>query len=121
MGHSRPLFPPFFRLSIQLTANKCSINFADDWIRTADLRYRKRPLHQPSHNHCPNCLLYYQDDFVISLWSSSTLNKQEFIFSLLGTRLIYALDYSIFNFLSIYQIIQSLDLSDGSWYQLLLI
>ena len=26
-----------FVFSIQLTANKCSINFADDWIRTADL------------------------------------------------------------------------------------
>ena len=28
-------------------------NFADDWIRTADLRYRKQPLYQLSHNHCP--------------------------------------------------------------------
>ena len=25
----------------------------DDWIRTADLWYRKRPLCQLSHNHCP--------------------------------------------------------------------
>ena len=33
-------------------------NFADDWIRTADLWHRKRPLYQLSHNHCPrtNCL-----------------------------------------------------------------
>ena len=29
------------------------INFADDWIQTADLRTRKRPLYQLSHNHCP--------------------------------------------------------------------
>ena len=58
MGHSRPLFPPFFRLSIQLTANKCSINFANDWIRTADLQYRKWLLYQLSHNHCRRKKLY---------------------------------------------------------------
>ena len=29
------------------------INFADDWIRTADLWCRKQPLYQLSHNHCP--------------------------------------------------------------------
>ena len=44
-----------FIFSIQLTVNKCSINFADDWIRTADLWYRKRPLYQLSHNHFPFC------------------------------------------------------------------
>ena len=27
--------------------------FADDWIQTADLWYRKQPLDQMSHNHCP--------------------------------------------------------------------
>ena len=30
-----------------------NINFADDWIRTADLWNRKRPLYQLSHNHFP--------------------------------------------------------------------
>ena len=35
----------YFRLfNTQLTVHKCSINFADDLIRTADLWYRKRPL-----------------------------------------------------------------------------
>ena len=38
-----------FVFSIQLTVNKCSIYFANDWIRTADLWYRKRPLYQLSH------------------------------------------------------------------------
>ena len=28
-----------------------NINFADDWIRTADLWYWKQPLYQLSHNH----------------------------------------------------------------------
>ena len=42
-----------FVFSIQLIINKCSINFADDWSRTADLWYRKRPLYQLSHNHFP--------------------------------------------------------------------
>ena len=27
--------------------------FVNDWIRTADLWYQKRPLCQLSHNHCP--------------------------------------------------------------------
>ena len=53
MCHARPIFFFIFVLSIQLTLNICSINFADDWIRTADLWYRKRPLYQLSHNHCP--------------------------------------------------------------------
>ena len=30
-----------------------NLNFADDWIRTADLWNRKRPLYQLSHNHFP--------------------------------------------------------------------
>ena len=43
-----------FQCSWQLTMfNK---NFADDWIRTADLWCRKRPLYQLSHNHCPTFL-----------------------------------------------------------------
>ena len=29
------------------------INFADDWNRTTDLWYRKRPLYQLSHYHFP--------------------------------------------------------------------
>ena len=42
-----------FVFSIKLTVNNCSINFADDWIRTVDLWYQKRPLYQLSHNHWP--------------------------------------------------------------------
>ena len=38
-----------FVFSIQLTVNKCSINFANGWIRTADLWYRKQPLYLLSH------------------------------------------------------------------------
>ena len=30
------------------------INFAENWIRTVDLWYRKRPLYQLSHHHCPS-------------------------------------------------------------------
>ena len=67
MGHSRPLFFFIFVFSMQLTVYKCSINFADDWIRTADLLYRKRPLYQLSHNHCPN---YY---YFLSLTIKSAL------------------------------------------------
>ena len=53
MGYSRP-FLLYFRLfntddSIQM----CNINFADDWIQTADLWYWKQPLYQLSHTRCP--------------------------------------------------------------------
>ena len=47
------LFSFIFVFSIHLIVNKCWINFADDWIRTADLWYWKRLLYQLSHNHCP--------------------------------------------------------------------
>ena len=30
-----------------------NISFCNDWIRTTDLWYTKRPLYQRSHNHCP--------------------------------------------------------------------
>ena len=48
------LFFLYFRLfNTQLTVNKYSIFiiliFADDWIRSAGLWYRKRPLYQLSH------------------------------------------------------------------------
>ena len=46
------LFFFIFVFSIQLTVNKCSINFADDWIWTADLWYRKQTLYQLTHFHC---------------------------------------------------------------------
>ena len=44
------LFFFIFVSSNQLTENKCSINFADDWIRTTDLWYHERLLYQLSHN-----------------------------------------------------------------------
>ena len=52
-----PFFKKFRLYKTQLIINKCSIEinifFANDWIRTADLWYRKQPLYQLSHNHCP--------------------------------------------------------------------
>ena len=53
MGHSRPFFLYFRLFYKQLTVNKCSIKVANDWIRTRVLWYRKRPLCQLRHNHCP--------------------------------------------------------------------
>ena len=40
--------------------------FANDWIRTADLWYQKRPLYQLSHNHCP-LYVRIEDDFTEAL------------------------------------------------------
>ena len=53
-------FPASFSFSFrlfykQLTAIKCSIKVSNDWIRTR-YRYRKRPLCQLRHNHCPTTL-----------------------------------------------------------------
>ena len=44
----------YFVFSIQLTISKQIFyqKFPNDWILTADLWCRKRPLYQPSHNHC---------------------------------------------------------------------
>ena len=52
MGHSRPLFHLFSSFP-QTVNNNCSTKVADDWIRTRVLWFRKRPLCQLHHNHCP--------------------------------------------------------------------
>ena len=52
MDHSQTLFL-YFVFSMQLTENIVYINFADDWIQTADLWCQKRSLNQLSHKHCP--------------------------------------------------------------------
>ena len=44
--HSRHLYFRLFNAIVR-------INFANDWIRTADLWSQKRPLYQLSHNHFP--------------------------------------------------------------------
>jgi len=52
-----PFPAPFFFIfvfSIQLTVTLFNINFADGWIRAAELWCCKRPLYQLSHNHCPS-------------------------------------------------------------------
>ena len=88
MGHSRPLFLYFRLFNTQLTVNKCSINFADDWIQTADLWYWKRPLYQLSHNHCPK-------QYLLNFLSVNFI----FIFSLGGIRIKCALIVSILHIL----------------------
>ena len=48
-----------FKVDAELTVHQCDqkklpnviLKFVDDWIRTADLLCRKRPLSQLSHNH----------------------------------------------------------------------
>ena len=54
------LFFFIFVFSIHLTVNVQYKFLADDWIRTADLWNRKRPLYQLSrHHHCPNFENFY--------------------------------------------------------------
>ena len=49
MGHSRPLFSLFLSFQYTVDSKQMLNKFADDWIRTADLWYRKRPFYQLSH------------------------------------------------------------------------
>ena len=50
-----------FVFSIQLKVNKCSLKFADDWIRTSEFWCSKWLLCQCqlSHNHCPTGYCFY--------------------------------------------------------------
>ena len=58
MGHSPASFSLLssFWCSWQYVGN---IQFANEWIRTADPWCWKRPLYQLSHNHCPNMILFF--------------------------------------------------------------
>ena len=74
-----------FVFSTQLTVNKCSINFADDWIRTADLWYRKRPLYQLSHTTTAHVSI-----IVILSWTKSQRDGNNYLgllFNFLSKRL----------------------------------
>ena len=71
MGHPRPHFLYFRLFYKKLTGNFDSINVVDDWIWTADLCCRKRPLCQLSHNHCLSVLcLHINISLSLSLISS---------------------------------------------------
>ena len=57
---NRPFLASFFHiltLSIQLTEKNIQYKCCNDWIRTADLWCRKRPLYQLSYNHYPQIIL----------------------------------------------------------------
>ena len=57
-----------------------NINFADDWIWTADLWYQKRPVYQLSHNHCQ----WKKNIFGIQSFTDKTkelISKASFIFN----------------------------------------
>ena len=47
-----------------------NINFADDWIRTADLWYRKQPLYQLSHTTTAHL-------FKLNICSVSTVYRKD--------------------------------------------
>ena len=66
MDHSRPLFL-YFRFFY------CTIgrsNFAEVWIRTADLWFQKRLLYQMSHNHLGCTFTRQNSSFAVALGSS---------------------------------------------------
>ena len=51
--------------TVNSKCNQCK-NLADDWIRTADLWYQKRPLCQLSHNHCLSVSFFLSIRFSLS-------------------------------------------------------
>ena len=53
IGHSRPLFSLFSSFLQTVNSKYMFKKVADDWIRTRVLWYRKQPLCQLRHNHCP--------------------------------------------------------------------
>ena len=57
-----------------------NIFFADDWILTADLWIRKRPLYQLSHNHCPRCVTIFKQVLIRHLNLIIFLRSQSLIF-----------------------------------------
>ena len=76
MGHYRPLFLYFCLFNIVVSKQMFHINFADDWIRTADRWYWKRRLHQLSHNLCPKTIDFSVDfDVVLNGLYSAKLAK----------------------------------------------
>ena len=73
MGHSQSLFFFIFVFLIQLLQQLRVNKFANDWIRTADLLCRKRPLYQLRHNHCPE--LVHELSLSLSLSSLIVCSK----------------------------------------------
>ena len=64
-------FPAHF-LYFCLFNTAVNINFAADWIRTADLCCQKRPLYQLCHNHCTISV----DSWYMIFYSALGINKQ---------------------------------------------
>ena len=62
MGHSRSLFLYFRLFNAVYGKQMFNLNFANDWIQTADHWYWKQPLYQLSHNHSP-LKLYFKTPF----------------------------------------------------------
>ena len=88
------LFFLYFRLfNKQLTVNKCSLKVAYDWIRTRVLWYRKRPLCQLRHNHCPrDCLFYF-----IAIFSCTVMHIGRFGGGCIDTKINEKINLSWFN------------------------
>ena len=58
-GPSRPLFSLFSSYQYSWQYTNVKYKFPNDWIRTSDLWYFKRPLYQLGHHHCPCSYLCY--------------------------------------------------------------
>ena len=85
VGYSRPLFIYFSLFNAVYSKKIFDINFADDWSRTLDLWYRKRPLYQLSHNHFPQLpfllffLILLNEPLNFFVWIDSNVNLLHFI------------------------------------------
>ena len=87
MGQSRPLFLYFRLFNIQLTNIQYKYIFADDWIRTTDLWYQKRPLYQLSHTTTAQFIRCFYWALVLpvdSMQASVNFSKSQCSFLLLS-------------------------------------
>ena len=97
-SHSRPLFLHFRLFFKQLTGTIGSIKVTDNWIQTADLWCRKRPLCQLCRNHCP------LTKFLLTSCFCSCLKYSDIFFSELSSFSLFDLSLTCFgqkNFLSL--------------------
>ena len=102
-------FPASFSFRLFDTVDT-ELNFADEFIRTADLWYRKRPLCQLSHNHCPRQLCYSNN---CKIWYYCSNFELKLPFHELPTRsILIRFDRKYFSFSSVMSLINRLNVSN---------
>ena len=76
MGHFQPLFIYFFHFFNTVDSKWLfTYKFANVWIRTADLWYRKRPLCTLNHTSAIAGAKYFRASYQILIWLGNVLER----------------------------------------------